>query len=191
MSGGGTVHVSRVWCIDTCQTCRFIYDGGVCVSRDRRYRAGILVYIAVFVEAQHMKKILWICLIFLSGCRAHWVSAPAPAEPVSVQSSAMAVGVLEPQDFYFTLISQYEPAKRQVRVIVLAEPALKLADLTVSADQIQLHERAPKVPGKLIRAWGQLAREHFLTSCPARKIIHKSAVAGGTFQLEVTGGICL
>lgn len=138
-----------------------------------------------------MKKVLWIFLITLSGCRAHWVYTPAPAEPISMQTAAVASGVLEPQDFYFTLISQYEQDKKQARVVILAEPALKLADLTVSKEQIQVHEKAPKVPSKLIRAWGRLAQEQFLTPCPARKIVQKSEDPKGTFELEVTGGICL
>jgi hypothetical protein len=138
-----------------------------------------------------MKKIVWIFLIALSGCRAHWVYVPSPTEPISMQTAAVASGVLEPQDFYFTLISQYEQDKKQARVVILAEPALKLADLTVSKEQIQMHEKAPKVPSKLIRAWGQLAQDQFLTPCPARKIVQKSAAFKGTFELEVTGGLCL
>ena len=138
-----------------------------------------------------MKKVLWIFLITLSGCRAHWVYTPAPAEPISMQTASVANGVLNPQDFYFTLISQYEQDKKQARVVILAEPALKLADLTVSKEQIQVHEKAPKVPSKLIRSWGRLAQEQFLTPCPARKIVQKSADLKGTFELEVTGGICL
>lgn len=138
-----------------------------------------------------MKKIVWIFLIALSGCRAHWVYVPSPTEPISMQTAAVANGVLEPQDFYFTLISQYEQDKKQARIVILAEPALKLADLTVSKEQIQVHEKAPKIPSKLIRAYGQLAQKQFLTLCPARKIIQKSADLKGTFELEVTGGICL
>lgn len=108
-----------------------------------------------------------------------------------MQTASMASGVLEPQKFYFTLISQYEPQPQQARVIILAEPALKLADLTVSNEQIQVHYRAPKIPGRLIRAWGQLVQEQFLTSCPARKITQKTALLQGTFEMEVTGGVCL
>ena len=138
-----------------------------------------------------MKKIIGLSLIFLFGCGTHWVYAPVPAKTVSMQEASMASGVLQPQSFYFTLISQYDPNSAQARVIILTEPALKLADLTVSKDQIQVHERAAKSPNRLIRAWGELVRERFLISCPERKIIHQSGVARGTFELEVTGGICL
>ena len=137
-----------------------------------------------------MKKGIVVSLIFLSGCVARWVYAPAPNEPVSLQTAAVASGVLKPRDFYFTLISQYQPSG-QARVIVLTEPALKLADLTVSKEQLQVHYKAAQIPGQLIRAWGQLVREQFLTPCPARKISYKSSLAAGTFELDVTGGICL
>ena len=138
-----------------------------------------------------MKKVLWIFLITLWGCKTHWVYTQAPVKPISMQTAAVASAVLEPQDFYFTLISQYEQDKKQARVLILAEPALKLADLTVSKEQIQIHTKASEVPGKLIRAWGQLVREQFLTPCPARKIVQKSEDPKGRFELEVTGGICL
>ncbi len=138
-----------------------------------------------------MKKVFWISLLALAGCSSHWVYTPAPATPISMQTASVASGVLAPRDFYFTLISQYEPAQQQTRAIILAEPALKLADLTVSGEQIQVHERAGQVPNKLIRAWGQLVREYFLTPCPKRTIVQQSANLKGTFELEVTGGICL
>ena len=138
-----------------------------------------------------MKKIMGVFSIFLFGCGgAQVLHVSTPAEPLSMQTSSMASGVLQPQDLYFTLISQYNQDKQQARVIILTEPALKLADLTVSKEQIQVHEQAPKVPNKLISAWGQLAQEQFLTPCPARKIIHKTTALQGTFELEVTGGIC-
>lgn len=136
-----------------------------------------------------MKKRIGIFLILLVGCSTHWVSSPAPTEPISTRTAVRASGVLQPQDFYFTLISQYHAG--QARVIVFTEPALKLADLTVSKKQVQLHYQAPKIPSKLIEAWVQLVREHFLVSCPARDIRYKTTTLKGQFELEVTGGICL
>lgn len=135
-----------------------------------------------------MKKIIGLLVIFLFGCRAHWVYTPAPAESISMQTASMASGVLLPQDFYFTLISQYQESEK-ARVVIFTEPALKLADLTVSKEQLQVHYQAPKITAKLIQAWGQLIRAQFLVPCPTRQMVQKTT--GGTFQLEVTGGICL
>ena len=135
-----------------------------------------------------MKKLIGLFVVLVMGCRAHWVHTPTPAEPISMQTASVASGLLQPQNFYFTLISQYQESG-QARVLVLAEPALKLADLTVSKEQLQVHYQAPKVPSRLIQAWGQLVREQFLVPCPARQMTQKTTV--GTFELEVTGGICL
>lgn len=134
-----------------------------------------------------MKKIVGLFVVCLFGCRAHRVNTPAPTEPVSMQTASMASGVLLPQNFYFTLICQYQESQK-ARVIILTEPALKLADLTVSKKQLQVHYQAPKVPAKLIQNWGQLVQEQFLVPCPARKIVQKTTT--GRFELEVTGGIC-
>jgi len=134
-----------------------------------------------------MKKIVGLFVVCLFGCRAHWVHTPTPAEPISMQTASVASGSLQPQNFYFTLISQYQESG-QTRVLILAEPALKLADLTVSKKQLQVHYQAPKVPAKLIQNWGQLVQEQFLVPCPARKIVQKTTT--GRFELEVTGGIC-
>lgn len=136
-----------------------------------------------------MQKLVGISLIFLFGCSAQWVYAPAPNEPIAMENASIAGGVLEPQNFYFTLISHYQPTQK-ARVVIMTEPAIKLADLTVSKQQIYVHARAPQVPGSLIRAWGQLVRERFLVPCPDRKIIQKAADLRGTFTMEVTGGIC-
>jgi len=137
-----------------------------------------------------MKKGILVCLVFLLGCNASWVRTPAPAEPLSMQTAAIANGILTPQQVAFTLISQYQPTG-QARVIVLTEPALKLADLTVSDKKIQVHYQAPKVPNKLISAWAELVRAQFLVACPARHMVHKTTALHGTFELDVTGGICL
>ena len=136
-----------------------------------------------------MKKGLGVLACFLVGCSSPWVYAPAPAEPVSSETAAVASGVLEPQQFYFTLISHYQQGS--ARVVVLTDPAVKLADMTVSEKQITVHYRAPKVPAKLIKGWSQLVREQFLTPCPPRQITQETAALRGTFQLHVKGGICL
>ena len=137
-----------------------------------------------------MKKWLGMSLLFLLGCHTHWVYTPVPQEPVSMQTAVRASGELLPQNFYFTLISEYAPSG-QARVIILTDPALKLADLTISAEQVQVHYRAPNVSGRMLRAWVELVRAHFLVSCPPRKIVHQTAVFRGIFELEVMGGICL
>ena len=136
-----------------------------------------------------MKKWLLVFSMALTGCATPLVYAPAPAEAVSMQTAAVASGVLEPQHFYFTLISQYKSGS--ARVLVLTDPAIKLADLTVSANQITVHDRAPQVSSNLILAWGKLVQEEFLTPCPARKIARQAAPIKGTFELDVKGGVCL
>lgn len=136
-----------------------------------------------------MKKRIVCLLILLSGCSSPWVYTPAPVETISMQEAAVANGVLQPQNLYFTLISQYQP--EQARVVILTELAVKLADLTVSKEQAQVHYQAPKVPNRLISAWVKLVRAHFLVPCPEQKIIHKVGPTGEKFELEVTGGLCL
>lgn len=147
------------------------------------------VYIAGILGALGMKKWIGILSILLMGCRANWVVRPTPAEPIHMQEAVVANGTLNPQGISFMLITQYWDD--EARVIVLTEPALKLADLTVSSNQIQLHEKAPRVPNRLVYAWGKLAQQQFLTSCPAREIKQPAQGISGTFELEVTGGLCL
>ena len=136
-----------------------------------------------------MKKWIWVFTVLLMGCRAHWVVSPAPKEPICMQEAAIANGVLIPLGLSFTLISQYQ--KEESRIIILTEPALKLADLTVSNGRIQLHEKAPHIPNRLIEAWGKLAQQQFLTPCPAREIKQPAEGISGRFELEVSGGVCL
>ncbi len=136
-----------------------------------------------------MRKWIGIVSILLVGCRAHWIVSPVPTEPIHMQSAAVANGVLSPQGMSFTLISDYHAGK--TRVIILAEPALKLADLTVTGNQIQLHEKAQRIPNRLVYAWGKLAQQQFLVPCPARKIKQSADSISGIFELEVTGGVCL
>lgn len=135
-----------------------------------------------------MKKYLLSLCMCLAGCSTPWVYAPAPVEPISLQEAVRASGVLHPREFYFTLISHYQGD--MARVIILAEPALKLADLTVSGEQIYVHHKEDHVPNRLIRAFGQLAQAQFLTKCPTRQITQPDPETGGTFELEVTGGVC-
>lgn len=134
------------------------------------------------------KSVLGICLL-LMGCQTAMVYRPSPAEPIALQEAAQARGVLLPQEFYFTLISQYN--KETARVLVLTEPALKLADMTVSKEQIYVHEKATQVPSRLVQAWGKLVQSQFLTPCPARAIVEPAQGINGTFELEITGGVCL
>lgn len=135
-----------------------------------------------------MKKyLLWVCF-GLVGCQASFLYRPAPSEPIVMQEAVRASGVLQPQGLYFTLISHYQD--KQARVIILAEPAAKLADLTVSEGQIYVHYKASQVPSRLIYAWGKLVQEQFLTGCPARQIAQAAEGIGGSFELEVIGGVC-
>ena len=135
-----------------------------------------------------MKKIIFLASLLLSACNPSLVRTPAPQTPVDLQTSARASGVWQPYELYFTLLSHYQNG--QARVWVLAEPAIKLADMTVSAEQIEVHDQAPRVPTRLITAWAQLVRAHFLTPCPARHITYKINQPASTFELEVTGGVC-
>ena len=138
-----------------------------------------------------MKKWIGLFGVLLVGCQAHWVVTPAPSQSIDLPQAAVANGVLHPQELYFTLISQYQVAPAQARVIILTDPAFKLADMTVSSQQIQLHEKAPRIPSRLVEAWGKLVQQQFLTPCPARKVNRPSQGIGGTFELEVSGGVCL
>ena len=135
-----------------------------------------------------MKQYVLSLSILLAGCSAPLVYQPAPREPLEMQQAVQARGVLYPKELYFSLISHYQNGK--ARVVILAEPALRLADLTVSAQQIYVHYKEPRVPDRLIRAWGKLVQRQFLTACPSRQISQPAEQTGGTFELEVIGGIC-
>lgn len=135
-----------------------------------------------------MKKYVLLLGVFLAGCHAAWVYTPAPAEPIALQEAVRASGVLHPKELYFTLISHYKGDK--ARVVILTEPALKLADFTVSPEQIYVHYKEAHVPDGLVRAWGKLAQAQFLTPCPARQITQPAQALNGSFELEVTGGVC-
>ena len=136
-----------------------------------------------------MKRCLLGCLLLLTGCTKTFVNTPAPAQPIMMEEAAVASGVLQPQDLSFTLISQYQPP--QARVIVLTMPAIRLADMTVSAGKVQLHYRAPHIPATLINRWAKLVQKYFLTNCPPRKIKYGFSNPTQNFELEVTGEICL
>ena len=135
-----------------------------------------------------MRKYLLGLCIFLTGCSATLVHRPAPSDPIVMQEAARASGVLHTQELYFTLISYYRGDS--ARVVILTEPAIKLADLTVSQKQIYVHYKGAYLPVGLIRAWGKLAQAQFLTSCPSRHIVQPAEGVAGTFELEVTGGVC-
>lgn len=135
-----------------------------------------------------MKKYLLGLSVLFVGCAHSLVYQPAPTQPISMQEAAIASGVLHPKDLYFTLISHCRGDK--ARVVILTEPALKLADLTVSQEQIYVHYKETQVPVSLVRAWGKLVQTQFLTPCPSRQITQTAEGINGTFELEVTGGIC-
>ena len=134
-----------------------------------------------------MKTIFLFALIFLSACSCPFVKTAAPAAPLDTSSAVRASGTITQNNFDFTLIAAYQGDK--VRALVLAEPALKLADMTVYKDKTELHYKADKLPQKLLKIWQGLIRENLFTACPARQIIYSR---GGKMlaQAEVTGGIC-
>ena len=136
-----------------------------------------------------MKRCLLGILLLLTGCTKSFVNTPAPAQPIVMQEAAVANGVLQPQDLSFTLISQYQAP--QARVVILTMPAIQLADMTVSAEEVQLHYRAPHIPTILINRWAKLVQKYFLTNCPPREIKYTFSNPTQNFELEVTGGICL
>lgn len=131
--------------------------------------------------------LLGICLVLI-GCTKPFVKTPVPEEPLVMEEAAVANGVLMPQDLSFTLVSQYKNSR--ARVVILMMPAVKVADMTVSANEIQLHEKARQIPGALVKRWGRLAQAYFLSPCPQRRIKHRFSAPTQIFELEVTGGIC-
>ena len=136
-----------------------------------------------------MKHCLLGCLLLLAGCAKSFVRTPAPAQPIAMEEAVVANGVLQPQDLSFTLISQYQAP--QTRVIILTMPAIKLADMTVSAEKVQLHYRATHIPAVWVQRWAKLVQEYLLTTCPPREIKRTFSNPTQNFELEVTGGICL
>ena len=135
-----------------------------------------------------MKKYIFLIGLLAAGCTASVVRTPAPQTPLPLQVSARAQGVWKPYDLYFSLISHYQTG--EARVVVLAEPAIKLMDMTVSARQTQVHYQAPHVANTLVSVFAKLVREQFLTFCPARQITQEITRPKSTFELEVTGGVC-
>ena len=135
-----------------------------------------------------MKKYIFLLGLFVTGCTASLVRTPAPQAPIPLQEAARAQGVWQPHGLYFSLISHYQAG--QARVVIFTEPAIKLIDMTVSAEKIEVHDQAPRVPNTLVDAFAKLVRAHFLTSCPARQVAHESKQPKSTFELEVTGGVC-
>ncbi len=136
-----------------------------------------------------MRKLGIMLIIGCMGCSSALVRVPAPGQALNVQQASRAVGISKPSGFPFILISQYQ--QNHARVVILTEPALKLVDMTVSPTQLQVHEQAPHVPTQWIRQWGKLVQAHFLTDCPERRITYRVEGTPHTFELEVTGGICL
>lgn len=134
-----------------------------------------------------MKLFLFFAIIFLTGCASAFIKTPAPDTPLDMQAAVRTNGVIEPYQFDFTMITQYQTG--QVRAVILAEPAFKLADMTVYKDKTELHYKAPKVPQKLLKIWVSLIRENFFTACPQRHIVYKQGIKV-LAQAEVSGGIC-
>lgn len=135
-----------------------------------------------------MRKFLIGLCILLSGCAAPLVYAPVPEGTLALEGAVRASGVWQPRGMYFTLISRYEG--ESARAVFLAEPALKLADLTVSPSEVRVHYKAEQVPDNLVRAWGKLVQDNLLTQCPPRQIAARAAGISGNFELAVTGGVC-
>jgi len=134
-----------------------------------------------------MRYFLLFCVFFLVACSNTFIKTQAPETTLDMQGAATASGVIEPQQFYFTMITRYNTDR--VRALVLAEPAIKLADMTVYKDKTELHYKAPKVPQKLLKIWVLMIKQNFFTACPQRHIVYKQ----GTkiiAQADVTGGIC-
>lgn len=135
-------------------------------------------------------KHFWVFLgaVCLAGCSAAVVYEPAQPQPILLAQSAVARGVLEPQGLAFTLVSQYQAGT--ARVLVLGEPLIKLADMTVSAEQIRVHYRAPRLPKALVRQWGELVQKHFLTPCPDAHMVQPLGRKDSYFEVQVKGGVC-
>ena len=134
-----------------------------------------------------MKSIFLFAIIFLAGCSSPFIKTPAPVAPLDMQTAATLSGVIQPQEFDFTMITQYQG--QQVRAVILAEPAFKLADMTVYKDKTELHYKAPKLPQKLLKIWVSLIRENCFTACPQRQIIYREG-AKTVVQAQAAGGIC-
>ena len=135
------------------------------------------------------KTLLLIGLIWAAGCHASLSYRAVPDEPLNMQTAVRAEGVLHPNEMYFTLLSSY--GGEQARVIVLTDPAIKLADMTVSPSEIAVHYKEPHVPARLVQAWGKLAQDALLRPCPPRQIRAAAPAVNGIFELDVTGGVCL
>lgn len=134
-----------------------------------------------------MRYFLLFCILFLAACSHTFIKTQPPESPLDMQGAATASGVIEPQQFYFTMITRYQTDR--VRVLILAEPAIKLADMTVYKDKAELYYKAPKVPQKLLKIWVLMIRENFFAACPQRHIVYKQGnkiIA----QADVAGGIC-
>ena len=135
-----------------------------------------------------MKKLAILLAIGCVGCSATLVRVPAVGPGLDMQQAVRAVGVDNPSGFSFTLISQYQ--QDRARVVILAEPAFKLVDMTVYATQIQVHEQAPHIPTQWVHRWGKLVQAHFLAACPPRQITYREQGSSHTLEMEVTGGLC-
>lgn len=134
-----------------------------------------------------MKFFLFFAIIFLTGCASAFIKTPVPETPLDMQSAARTNGVIEPYQFDFTMITQYQG--QQVRAVILAEPAFKLADMTVYKDKTELHYKVAQVPQKLLKIWVSLIRENFFTACPQREIFYREGKKI-IVQAQAAGGIC-
>ena len=142
----------------------------------------------IFKEVRMKHFWVFFAAVCLAGCSAAVVYVPAQPQPILLAQSAVARGVLEPQGLAFTLVSQYQ--NETARVLILGEPLIKLADMTVSAEQIRVHYRAPRLPKALVRQWGNLVQNHFLTLCPAAHMRQPLGRTDSYFDVQVKGGVC-
>ncbi len=134
-----------------------------------------------------MKKIILFSFLFLTGCAGNLMYAPAPKEPISIQESAVATGILKSRGLSFTLISHYHNGGS--RILILAEPMFKLIDMDVSKEKIQIYYKEPRLGNAQVKYFACLAQKYFMTPCPSRHIIDGKG-SKNRVELNVTGGIC-
>lgn len=127
---------------------------------------------------------LLLCLL-LAGCRSGLVFKEAPQTVLDSRQTTKLVGEIQPWGLYFTALSHYDG--EQTRLLILSEIGIKLLDMGISAQQMEVYFKAEALPKVAAAAFGRFAKTHLQTACPEQQISFTDSRTRARFSVQATG----
>ncbi len=128
-----------------------------------------------------MKKSLFLIVcLSIWGCASHLVYKPTPSQQISLSDSVQIAGTVNPWGLDFVAVSHVE--KDHTRLIVLSALGIKLLDMAVFPQRIEVYVKQEKLPNLVVQAFGRFTRAKLATSCPETNIYYQDTYARAVFQ---------